>query len=208
MNTNEHESRSFHLCSFVFIRGLIFLSLASCGTQPPASTPIQESPAPRILQFYAAPGQIQPGEDTSICYGVENARAVRVEPEIEKLNPALSRCFKAKPASDTGYTLYVEGTDGSTTSKTTQVLVRQGPPPPPHVLLFEASAKEIQAGESVTICFRTENSRETRLDPPVQPLGAAQFGCFAVFPRQTTKYTLTALGAGKSDRQSLVVTIR
>lgn len=201
----NHASASTRL-----ILGLLVLSLAACGNpDPPPLATAPEIPAPRILQFYAYPGQIAPGEEATLCYGVENAKTVRIEPEVEKLNPALSRCFPVSPGADAQYTLHVEGPDGSGVSQSVRVLVRVGPPPPPEVVKFSASAREIARGESVTICFEAQNARKVRLEPPVQTLGAATRGCFAVFPRETTQYTLVAVrGGARSDRKKLTVTVR
>src|ERR1700722_15764237 len=51
----------------------------------------------KILSFYATNGVVHRGEKTTICYGVANATAVRIEPEIRPLKPSLSRCMEASP---------------------------------------------------------------------------------------------------------------
>lgn len=71
------------------------------------------SPEVKILQFYASQPQVKRGERVLICYGVLNASTVRIEPPVEELKPALSRCFETSPARTTTYTLLAEGKDGS-----------------------------------------------------------------------------------------------
>ena len=71
----------------------------------------------KILQFYAMPGELRAGEKGKICYGVLNARAVRMEPAVEELRPALSRCFEIRPRASTRYTLTAEGNDGRLVSE-------------------------------------------------------------------------------------------
>jgi len=66
----------------------------------------------KILSFYAVPAELRQGEKAQICYGVLNARSVRMEPDIEKLRPTLSRCFDVNPRATTRYTLTAEGYDG------------------------------------------------------------------------------------------------
>ena len=71
------------------------------------------SPGVKILQFYASQPELKRGERVLICYGVLNAATVRIEPPIEELKPALSRCLETSPARTTTYTLSAEGADGS-----------------------------------------------------------------------------------------------
>ena len=66
----------------------------------------------KILQFYASPGTVVPGEQAILCYGVVNAKSVRIEPEVDVLWPALNRCLYVQPKQETRYTLTAEGADG------------------------------------------------------------------------------------------------
>jgi len=78
----------------------------------------------KILSFYATKGVIHRGEKTTICYGVSNASAVRIEPEIEALKPAISHCVEAGPVKDTQYTLTAEDGAGHSASEAFVVRVR------------------------------------------------------------------------------------
>src|ERR1035438_1682905 len=51
----------------------------------------------KILQFYAREGNLTEGSPTVLCYGVLNARAVRIDPPVEGVSPALSRCVEIAP---------------------------------------------------------------------------------------------------------------
>jgi hypothetical protein len=76
-----------------------------------------------ILQFYASPGVIRRGETAQVCYGVSNAKLVRIEPRpASGVWPSLSRCVKVAPTKDTTYTLTIE--DGKGNTKTTTVEVK------------------------------------------------------------------------------------
>src|SRR5579863_1273800 len=46
-----------------------------------------------ILSFYTTAHTIRHGAKTLLCYGVSNAAAVRIEPDVEPLKPSLSRCL-------------------------------------------------------------------------------------------------------------------
>src|ERR1017187_8160024 len=59
----------------------------------------------RILQFYARAHEIAPNEKALVCYGVVNATALRLDPPVERVWPAVSRCFEVTPATSTRYTL-------------------------------------------------------------------------------------------------------
>jgi len=71
----------------------------------------------KIVQFYAVPAELRQGEKAQICYGVLNAKSVRMEPDIERLWPSLNRCFEIAPRTTTRYTLTAEGQDGRLVSE-------------------------------------------------------------------------------------------
>jgi hypothetical protein len=68
--------------------------------------------AVRILQFYAVERRIPRGGSTNLCYGVQNARAVRLSPPVEELTPSLTRCFTVAPERTSTYRLTAVGKDG------------------------------------------------------------------------------------------------
>lgn len=75
-----------------------------------------------ILNFYPAPSVVRRGESTQLCYGVSNAKTVRVEPPVGAVWPSFSRCVDVSPAKTTTYTLTVE--DGAGHSKTQSVEIK------------------------------------------------------------------------------------
>jgi len=66
----------------------------------------------KILNFYASPGVIHRGQQSLICYGVNAAEHVRIEPPVEQLHPALSNCFNVSPDRDTDYKLSADDRAG------------------------------------------------------------------------------------------------
>ena len=66
----------------------------------------------KILNFYAAPGMIRRGEKALVCYGVANAKSIRLDPAVERVWPSTSRCFEVAPGRDTRYTLTAEDAEG------------------------------------------------------------------------------------------------
>jgi hypothetical protein len=75
-----------------------------------------------ILQFYALPGIIRPGESAQVCYGVSNAKSVRLDPPVKDVWPSFGHCVEISPAKDTTYTLTIE--DGVGHSKSASLLVQ------------------------------------------------------------------------------------
>jgi hypothetical protein len=59
----------------------------------------------KILSFYASPGVVKAGEKALVCYGVSNAKEVKIDPPLDDVGPSLSRCLEARPRKTTEYTL-------------------------------------------------------------------------------------------------------
>jgi hypothetical protein len=77
-----------------------------------------------ILNFYAVPGVIRRGESAQLCYGVSNAKSVRLEPQTTEVWPSQSRCVDVAPNKDTMYTLTAEDGHGNTRTSSLTVTVR------------------------------------------------------------------------------------
>ncbi len=69
------------------------------------------------MSFYASPGVIRSGDSANLCYGVNGASQVRLEPPVEKVWAAQSRCFAVSPRADTEYKLTAEDTAGHSVSQ-------------------------------------------------------------------------------------------
>lgn len=77
-----------------------------------------------IQSFYASPGAIHKGESVQLCYGVANAKAVKLEPQPNAVWPSYARCVNVSPAKTTEYTLTISDASGNTKSQLLQVNVR------------------------------------------------------------------------------------
>ena len=71
-------------------------------------------PAPEIVSFTAGDSRIKPGGTTKLCFQVNNAESVRVEPTVQYLGAAVNGCFVVAPEKTTTYTLIAAGTEGRT----------------------------------------------------------------------------------------------
>jgi hypothetical protein len=77
-----------------------------------------------ILNFYASPGTIRRGQTAQLCYGVSNAKTVKLEPQAGPVWPSPARCLDVSPRKDTTYTLTIEGAAGNSKTATVEVKVR------------------------------------------------------------------------------------
>ena len=96
------------------------------STYRPVGTP----PGPvKILSFYANVGTLPPGGKALLCYGVENARTVRISPTLPNVYPAHSRCMEIGPERTTHYTILAEGYDGNVATQSFTLPVLDTPKP-------------------------------------------------------------------------------
>jgi hypothetical protein len=77
-----------------------------------------------IQNFYASPGEIRRGETVQLCYGVANAKTVKLEPQSNPVWPSYSRCVDVTPTKSTTYTLTITDAAGNTRTQTLEVNVR------------------------------------------------------------------------------------
>jgi len=92
---------------------------------------IGSQPGPvRILQFYASVGSLTAGQKALLCYGVENARSVRISPMQQRVYPAASRCLEILPEHTTHYMIMAEGYDGQVATRSLTLAVQAAPVSP------------------------------------------------------------------------------
>ncbi len=76
-----------------------------------------------IQSFYASPGAIHKGDSVQLCYGVANAKTVKLEPQPNAVWPSYARCVSVSPAKSTTYTLTISDASGNTKTESLQVKV-------------------------------------------------------------------------------------
>jgi type IV pilus biogenesis protein CpaD/CtpE len=173
----------------------LLLVLAGC-TNPkqsapaPVPAPVEESA--RITQFYTTVAQVSRGETALVCYGVEDATQVWLEPPRQELSAALARCVEVKPTADTTYKLTASGIDGKSVNRELKVTVGA---PRARIVNVSVSALAVKAGDLVSICYAVENARTVTIQP-IGFRGATGKACATDQPRKSTTYTISASGAG------------
>jgi len=76
-----------------------------------------------IQTFYASPAAIHKGESVQLCYGVANAKTVKLEPQPNAVWPSYARCVSVSPQETTTYTLTVTDASENTLKQSLQVRV-------------------------------------------------------------------------------------
>jgi len=76
-----------------------------------------------IQAFYANPGAVHRGETVQLCYGVANAKTVKLEPQENAVWPSYARCVDVKPTKTTTYTLTIDDGAGNTKTQSLEVKV-------------------------------------------------------------------------------------
>jgi hypothetical protein len=202
-----YSMRVFQLLAPLLGLSLLLDGCTSAGhVARPAAEKTSEDPV-RITQFYATKPAIPRGEDALLCYGVENATAVRITPPVEQIRPALSRCFTISPKETTTFNLIAEDRSAKTSSQSVTVTVT---PPLPHFTDLSISSKEVSPGELVTFCFKSVNAVTVHGGPGTFRLGKATANnCLFDHPRKNTDYRIVIEGAGgETDEAKITVTVR
>ncbi len=74
--------------------------------------------------FEAADGTIKPGQTTQLCYGVVNARSVKIDPPIEQIKPSSRHCMDVAPKKTTTYTITADDDAGHTKTSSLTINVK------------------------------------------------------------------------------------
>jgi hypothetical protein len=77
-----------------------------------------------IQSFYASAGIVKRGESLQLCYGVANAKTVKLEPQDNPVWPSYNRCVEVSPKKDTTYTLTIQDAAGHTQTQSLDIKVK------------------------------------------------------------------------------------
>jgi outer membrane protein OmpA-like peptidoglycan-associated protein len=173
------------------------------GTLENKGCPVQETkveappaPAPAII-FTAMPDVVQKGNSVTLSWQVTNATNVSIEGIGDV--PAIGT-KKVKPTENTVFKLTAVG-EGGTQTATADVEIAAGPLP---IILFTASSESVQTGQAVTLKWQVTNATEVS----IEGMGKVQLkGSKQVKPTENTVYTLTAVGEGGTQTETVAVEV-
>jgi hypothetical protein len=77
----------------------------------------------KILAFYASPGSIHRGDTVDMCYGVSDAKSVKLDPPEANVWPSANRCMQVTPKKTTTYTLTIDDGKGNTANQQLTITV-------------------------------------------------------------------------------------
>jgi hypothetical protein len=78
----------------------------------------------RFTAFSVDDSVLRHGQSTELCYGVENAATVRIDPPIAQLKPTYHSCIEISPKTTTTYTITASDGKGHTESKSLTLPVK------------------------------------------------------------------------------------
>lgn len=203
------------------VASAVLILCVGCSSSRESATEGKTEPASaRILYFYAGQAAVPPGEPAQICYGVENATSLRLEPGLTDVRPLSSKCVWIEAKQTTDLTLVAVGEDGKEVRASATVTVRAGAPsstrteetaagtPSSSIIeTFAATASKVPSGGMSTICYVISKPASLSLEPAQGDLGSELKKCVIVKPTTTTTYTLTANADGKTETAKVTVRV-
>jgi hypothetical protein len=183
--------------------------LAGCGGSVTPQAARQPEPAGtetvRIREFYVSPGNPMVGETAKLCYGVDNADELTLDPPVDRVWPAFARCIEIKPPAKVTYTLTARhGSERVSQSVTVTPGAR-----PPRLLEVTIDQREVARGGMVMVCFKAKEATDVTIRPGTWMLPHdLEVGCVTDHPRQDTTYVVTATGPGGKATQRVMAKVR
>lgn len=77
----------------------------------------------KFSNFSVDSGQLKRGQTAQLCYGVENAKSLKLDPPVEAVKPSYQHCLEIAPKKTTTYTLTADDGAGHTKSLSLEVKV-------------------------------------------------------------------------------------
>ncbi|HEX7332134.1 MAG TPA: hypothetical protein VF290_11590 [Pyrinomonadaceae bacterium] len=158
--------------------------------QPPVSPP-------KIASFSVSPSAIPANGQVQLCYEVENADSVRIDPNIGERKPASKECLSVTPTETLTYTLTAFAADGQSTSRQITLNVEPAPPPQVEIVRFEVRRQNGPGGPAdvqFRLCYELRNAAHAVIDNNGGNVVLNRPNCQQITPQQTTTYTLSATG--------------
>ena len=162
----------------------------------PVTVTVTAGTVPQVLQFVANPAIINPGSSSQLCWQVNGATSITIAPGVGS-NLNANDCVAVSPNSSTTYTLTATNAAGQVQANAT---VNVGGV---QILSFTANpVTSTYAGEPVVLSWQTQNATSVVVTgSDLQPQTLPVNGSITVTPITNSTYTLTAYGAGRTNRQ-------
>ncbi len=152
---------------------------------------------PGIRSFTVDPTTVPANGQAQLCYEVDNAVSIRIEPGIGEKRPATKECLTVGPAETTTYTLTAFGSDGKNISRQVTVTV-DAAPPLAEIRRFEVMRENGPGGEGdvqFRLCYEVRNAAHAEIDNNGGPVALNQNRCQQIRPEGIVTYTLSVTGS-------------
>ncbi len=170
----------------------------------PVTVIVAPGTIPQIVTFVATPPTIDAGQSTKLCWQVDKATSISIEPGVGS-NLNANDCATVSPSTTTTYTLTATNATGQIQANAT-VTVGQV-----RILSFTADpVTSTAAGNPVVLSWQTQNATSVVIvGSELQPQTLPTSGTLTVNPITNTTYTLTAYGpAGQTVSVTISVFVR
>lgn len=167
------------------------------GTVSANATVTVLPPLPTMI-FSASPETIHPGETSTLNWSSNNATSASIDNDIGSV--PVNGSIVVNPSTTTTYTITLSGSGGTATAICT-VTVQ---PYLPQASLNVSSSHALP-GEAIRLYWNTENADSCSIDNGIGVVSLN--GSTAVFPTQTTTYTLSATGPAGTTDVSATITV-
>ena len=151
---------------------------------------------PKIASFSVSPSAIPANGQAQLCYEVENADSVRIDPNIGERKPASKECLSVTPGETLTYTLTAFAADGQSASR--QITLNVEPTPPQvEIVRFEVRRENGPGGPAdvqFRLCYELRNAAHAVIDNNGGSVVLDRPNCQQITLQQTTTYTLSATG--------------
>jgi hypothetical protein len=179
------------------------------GKEASADKTIDVIRSPKIVEFSVRPQRITRGGSVSVCFKVENASRVDIEPEVAK-SRAAEDCVQQRPRVTTTYVITAFNDVGLQSQPRQDTVTVDEPPPLKHarILFFKASSQKIKQGETIELCYGVADANTTAISPPGREVPSVENNCIKQRPRESGTYTLKTTGEdNKTETQELRVVV-
>ena len=152
---------------------------------------------PRIASFSVTPTTIPPNSQAQLCYEVENAQSVRIEPNVGERKAASKECINVTPSATLTYTLTAFAANGKSTTQQATLTVESAPTPPqvhPADIAYFAVERSAGNNPQLRLCYEVHNASHAEIDNNIGEVKLNQRDCRTITPPQTTTYTISATG--------------
>lgn len=177
---------------------------STCSAKVAVEPPPAEVPTCTLV---AAPTSIEKGAESELSWTTTNATVFKIDHKVGKVDTVDQGKVKVSPTETTTYTGKAKGPGGEVECTTT-VTVTDTPPPPPDAPTCTLTADPLEWTHGhINIFWTTKNADTFSIDHAIGIVTPTEAGSTAVSPKETTTYTGTATGHGKTVRCSVVITV-